>query len=335
MDQDKMVDEIEKRIATTDPKVLGEAILEIWRDAEIKNLNEEQRAKVVGAAIFQKLTGKMTDTLNAESEDVEQLFDEFIGMQKSEYTKRGYRIGLRIWLDWCKREGVHPLLAKVRDADLFAATAEGSPSTINHAVIACGSWYSMLIRWEKISHTPFNRVKKRITEKRPIVFPTEEEIGIILTHVKHFESIQPGGPRGSSNEVLHAAFVVMAFRGFRVGSLPGLKVLLGGRFSTKSKGKHWTGQLGEEVATVLKPLGEHPFGGTTQQKLAAAVKARMQTLFKMGVIAAPYSSHDFRHYFASMHYAKHKDIRLISELLNHADIGITSTYLHGILGIEN
>jgi integrase len=73
------------------------------------------------------------------------------------------------------------------------------------------------------------------------------------------------------------------------------------------------------------------------RKPAAAIEGRIayhiDKLYQKGIIAARYSCHDFRHFFAVHEYKKNKDIFRLSKLLNHAGIQITQTYLKS-LGIE-
>lgn len=131
---------------------------------------------------------------------------------------------------------------------------------------------------------------------------------------------------GAEMTSLRAAVTAMAYRGFRVGALPGLTVT-GSRFSTVSKGKAWKGELPLRVRAALRDRGAKPFGGVKPGTVQAAFKRVTTRLAKAGVIAHAYSVHDLRHFFASTEYAKDHDLVRVSRLLNHADVKVTTQYL--------
>jgi len=65
-----------------------------------------------------------------------------------------------------------------------------------------------------------------------------------------------------------------------------------------------------------------------------ALKVRIiratRKLYKAGKINAPYSVHDFRHYYAINNYKQDKDIYKLSKMLDHSNIAITQTYLKSL-----
>jgi integrase len=128
---------------------------------------------------------------------------------------------------------------------------------------------------------------------------------------------------------LRAAVVAMAYRGFRVGALPPL-VVQGVRFATTSKGKAWSGELPPRVMRTLKPLGRAPFAGVKPGTIQTEFKRVTKRLAASGVIAHAYSVHDLRHFFASTEYRRDRDLVRVSRLLNHADVKVTTKYLHDL-----
>ncbi|MDR0473752.1 MAG: site-specific integrase, partial [Treponema sp.] len=80
-----------------------------------------------------------------------------------------------------------------------------------------------------------------------------------------------------------------------------------------------------------KTTGE--FTANSAGAIEKRIAYHINKLYSAGKIAACYSCHDFRHYFAVQEYNKNKDIFRLSKLLNHASIQITQIYLKS-LGIE-
>ena len=128
---------------------------------------------------------------------------------------------------------------------------------------------------------------------------------------------------------LRAAVAAMAYRGFRVGALPGL-VVHNRRFTTASKGKAWQGELPPRVVRALAPLGVRPFAGLNHRSIANAFKRLTKRMAAEGAIAHAYSVHDLRHHFAIQEYRKDKDIYRVCKLLNHSDVKTTMVYLQSL-----
>jgi len=73
-----------------------------------------------------------------------------------------------------------------------------------------------------------------------------------------------------------------------------------------------------------------PFAGTSETKLADAIRKKTAMLKVEGKLAAAYSAHDLRHLYAVTEYRKDRDIYRVSKLLGHASIQVTETYLRGL-----
>jgi integrase len=130
-----------------------------------------------------------------------------------------------------------------------------------------------------------------------------------------------------------AAVSVMAFRGLRIGGLPGMEIT-GERFKTCSKGKAISGRLPGNAMAAIKatnaPDKRRPFSGITEEALARRIEYHINKLFQAGKIGAAYSCHDFRHFYAITEYRKDKDIKRVQGLLFHSGIQITDRYLRGL-----
>jgi integrase len=132
---------------------------------------------------------------------------------------------------------------------------------------------------------------------------------------------------------LRAAVAAMAYRGFRVGALPGL-VVHNRRFVTASKGKAWQGELPPRVVRSLLRLGKQPFAAVKTGTIQTAFKRLTRRLAAAGVIAHAYSVHDLRHFYATSEYRRDRDLVRVSRLLNHADVKVTTKYLHDLGAME-
>jgi integrase len=162
--------------------------------------------------------------------------------------------------------------------------------------------------------------------------PSVEEVDAILSFIRDYYPQRNNGREGVPPEMLYAAVGAMAWRGFRVGGLSELTIAKD-KFTTVSKGKNWSGDL-LRSAEVLRPLGSKPFAAYSTRQLLVEVRIRTAMMVKDGLLSYGYSAHTFRHHFASVEYAMDHDVLRVCKLLNHADVGITTRYLHEKLGIE-
>jgi integrase len=72
------------------------------------------------------------------------------------------------------------------------------------------------------------------------------------------------------------------------------------------------------------------FAAWTGTRLEDTIRKACMKLAAAGRIAAPYSAHDFRHYYAVPEYRKDTDLRRVSKLLGHASSQVTEIYLRGL-----
>jgi site-specific recombinase XerD len=280
----------------------------------LDELTPEQEEAVLKGVNIDRLKAEANRRLLAESEDFDALVSEWLRTRKSPQTARRYRNAVRKWMAWCEAHGITPILAEPKDADLFAAELTGAPATVNSTISGASSLYSTLVKWRKISATPFTKISRRSMDAGQHEIPTAAEVKAILV---------------STTGTLHTAIVLMSYRGFRIGALAGITVN-GTRFSTISKGKSWRGELPRTAVSAIKDLGSHPFKGIKQGTIAAHFKRVTKRLAAAGTIAHAYSVHDLRHYYAVQEYKKDKDIYRVSRLLNHADVKVTMGYLQSL-----
>jgi integrase len=211
---------------------------------------------------------------------------------------------------------------KPKDADDFAyaLAAEGRASaSVRRDIAAASSFFAFIERRYDAIRNPFRGTKARPEgkAKRAAAYPSEAEAAVILN------TLAPEA---------RAAAAVMLFRGLRVGALLSLSIR-GGRFMARSKGKDISGALPAEALAAIRAAGldsRRPFAGTTETKLADAIRKRTAKLAEAGTISAAYSAHDFRHLYAVTEYRKDRDLYQVSKFLGHASIQVTEDYLRGL-----
>jgi len=278
----------------------------------VSDLSPDAKKAIFRETVKRRLVREMDRQIDAATADVGELIGDFLRTRKSDHTRRRYRRALDVWLTWCDGAGVHPILASAREADLFSAQIGGAPASANNTISAVSSWYSTLLKWGKISRTPFVKISRR-TETAPAhSVPSEKEVRAILT-----------------DSASSPAIIAMAYRGFRVGALRGLRVS-GSRFQTVSKGKSWTGELPPVVLRAIRGLGDRPFAPVPASTIQAAFKRITARLAAEGKIEHAYSVHDLRHFYATREYKKDHDLVRVSRLLNHGDVKVTTKYLHDL-----
>jgi site-specific recombinase XerD len=194
-------------------------------------------------------------------------------------------------------------------------------ASIRRDVAACSSFFTWLERRHETIKNPFRGTKARPalkTTKELTIPKSTVEVKKIISALPSFEA---------------AAVSVMAFRGLRIGGLPGMEIT-GGRFKTRSKCKEISGTLPDYVLNAIKSTGakdkRKPFSGITEAALARRIEYHIGKLYASGKIKAAYSCHDFRHFFAVTEWNKDKDIKRLQSLLFHSSIQITDHYLRSL-----
>ncbi|MFZ2914752.1 MAG: tyrosine-type recombinase/integrase, partial [Rectinemataceae bacterium] len=208
---------------------------------------------------------------------------------------------------------------KPRHADAFIAACTGSPSSIRLRIAAASSFFTFLDReTEGRIRNPFLGTKLRpMRESATPKVPSEVDVETIVA-----------AARGD----LKAACITILDHGFRVGALPTLQVW-GMRYQGVSKGKQISGIFTERTRAALIDAGLDP-RSPWQSIGADSLRNRFQYLCKRlythRKVAAIYSIHDLRHYFAIQYYRANKDIYALKLLLGHASIQVTEHYLKGM-----
>jgi site-specific recombinase XerC len=315
---------IANRITKTPAGSPQEMAIRIKQEAPtLATLNQEQLEQIARLVMTQRLAAEMNTAVNLAGIDWQKekgLFLDNAG--DSEHTRRGYSNALGKLETWAAGQGVNPLELTPAQADdfIYSLKASGASSaTVRLAAAAASSFYTYLHRRHKEIDNPFRGTKARPKEKaaRPLAAPSAPEVETIIRELP---------------PIWAAAVSIMAGLGLRCGALPSLSIK-GERFMAHSKGKDISGNIPAEITERIKAAGlslREPFAGRSTNSIELAVAYYIKKIFKDGKIAAAYSCHDFRHFFAVTLYRESRDIYSTQRALNHASIAITERYLRSI-----
>jgi len=243
------------------------------------------------------------------------------GRTQSTHTKIAYSAALDRLDAWADRHKINILELSPAQADefIYSLRGERAAASIRLDIAAASSFFTWLERRYAEIKNPFRGTKARPVRKavKKIVIPSENEVEIIVKEL----------PKD-----LAAAVSILAYRGLRAGILPTLSVS-GEKFSGHTKGRDVSGKLPtialEAIKAASLPL-RGPFAGELANTLEKRMARAIGKLYSTGKLQAEYSAHDFRHYFAIQEYRKDHDIHRVKELLHHASISVTESYLRSL-----
>jgi site-specific recombinase XerD len=319
---------IAQRITAT-PASLAEMALRIKQEAPtLADLNNGQLEQVARLVIAQRLTAEMNakvDLAGIDYQSEKAVFLATAGKTESKHTRTAYRAGLDRLETWAGSRGINILELTPAQADDYVYSLRGSraAASVRLDTAAASSFFTWIHRRHTAIENPFRGSGARPGKKavKKIEVPTAAEIKTIIHELPLYEA---------------AAAAVMAFRGLRAGALPTLSIA-GGRFAGHSKGKDIAGQLPAAAMSAIKKAGlplRGPFAGIKANTLEQRIIRAVAKLHKAGKLAAAYSCHDLRHYYAITEYSRDRDIHRVSKLLGHASIQVTGGYLRGLGEIE-
>jgi site-specific recombinase XerD len=295
------------------------------RPLVFEELSAEEQAAAVNYVRGHRLARELdrqADLALIDYQAERQTFLDQAGRTKSAHTFRAYSAALARLDQWAAFKKLPPLEMKPRDADDYAyalATDGRAPASVRRDIAAASSFFTFLERRHDTIRNPFRGSKAR-PEKRGnsvAAYPDRKEVHAIMA------AVEPA---------IRAAIACMAFRGFRVGALPALAIR-GSRFTTRSKGKDLAGELPREAMDAIKAAGldlGQPFADLSAKDISNRLYYVIGKLAAAGRVRARYSPHDLRHFYAMTQYEKDHDIYRLKELLGHASIAVTESYLKGL-----
>jgi site-specific recombinase XerC len=285
----------------------------------------EQKAQAVQFAALLDTAQKMIAAASLSGIDYRAEKETFLnnaGKTNSTHTRTGYAAALGKLEAWAARQNINILELSPAKADdfIYSMKASGAaPASVRLAAAACSSFFTWMERRHAGIKNPFRGTKARPGKQavKKTEIPAAGEVKKII-------DVLP--PREA------AAAAVMAYRGLRAGTLPGL-FIAGSKFTSRSKGKDISGTMPPQALAKIKAAGlplRGPFAGILPNTLEKRIARAIEKFYKAGKIQAAYSAHDLRHFFAITEYRRDKDIHRVCRLLGHASIQVTETYLRGL-----
>jgi integrase/recombinase XerC len=278
---------------------------------------------------------------------MERLLGRFLtylraGQNASPYTVKNYGNDIGQFLDYCRAHGVSSLeqvdrsllrsyLAKLEAAGYVKAS-------IARRVAELRSFGDFLMREEALERNVFRMVSAPRIPKRLPQYLTVAEVEALLAVL---DTSTPLGLRDRAIiEVLYAA-------GLRVSELVGLDMadvdLAQAQVRVMGKGgKERIGLLGRPAVRAVQAyleagrpalLGRRPTNGLWLNHRGGRLTARGVALIlskagKQAGIRIPVSPHVLRHSFATHLLDGGADLRVVQELLGHANLATTQIYTH-------
>jgi len=264
-------------------------------------------------------------------------------------TVSAYRRDLATWLAYCRGEGLDPARAAPEDVtDFLARLRDGrppaskplAPSSVARMLVSLRSLYKFLVREEHLDADPTGRVG---SPKRPRSIPK----AIRLDEIENLLELPAGdllGRRdGAILETLYGA-------GLRISELIGLdvddvdldsgSVLVRAGKGSKSRrvplGSMAQKAIGDYLTRSRPNLAERGTGSGSRAALflnARGGRLSRQGCWKIlkgyahkGGLSDKLSPHTLRHSFATHMLDAGADIRVVQELLGHANLATTQVY---------
>jgi site-specific recombinase XerC len=138
------------------------------------------------------------------------LTDAWLNRSKSPHTREAYFRDLTYWLGWCASAGVHPLRARMMDADNWmtwqrehGVRGDGHPAarrSIARRLSVVSSWYDYLIRNTAADDVPLITHNPAATDARPDVDKDHSPtVGLSRAEADRLiEAADADGPRSSA-----------------------------------------------------------------------------------------------------------------------------------------
>lgn len=264
------------------------------------------------------------------------------GRNASPYTVKNYRSDIGQFLDYCRAKGVGSIeqidrsLLRAYLAELDAAGYV--KASIARRMAELRSFGDFLVREDVLERNPFRTVGAPRIPKRLPQYLTTAELQALLSVP---DTSTPRGLRDRAIiEVLYAA-------GLRVSELVGLNVmdvdLTQAQVRVVGKGgKERIGLLGRPAVRAVSAylnggrpelLGQRPTGALWLNHRGGRLTVRgvalvLDKVGRQAGIRTPVTPHVLRHTFATHLLDGGADLRVVQELLGHANLVTTQIYTH-------
>ena len=310
---------------------------------KLENLTQDDQIKYLNRAMEQILTNQGEQLIKASQVDMKRQVKLWLDKKESKtdskHTRNTYERAYADLKEFLDGLGVHPLMLTAEKVDRYQLHLSDchSANGVRVHMSACSSLYSMLKRYKHITENPFHGAKlPKKTFKKAVVTEDGEKIPVMSTgELGRIEDALRSAMETTGAHIgvkrkaegarrFYPALYFMCTYGLRAGAIQTIQIE-GDSFTYETKGgKRGRRELTEESKALLIGEGNRPFAKYAKRTMQGAMGRFCKE------VGLSYSCHDCRHYFAIEHYKKHKDIYVLSKLLDHASFNITQIYLQGL-----
>lgn len=269
-------------------------------------------------------------------EDLLQEYVEYLRYVRrvSENTVTAYRTDVAQFLESIQEKKMSLAKFSVKDAEdylkhlskSFGGTL--SVSTLARKISSLRNFFDYLVLRNRVPSNPWSKVKSPRLRKRSPDFLTKREV----------ESILMASERNQRDNLILS---LLYYCGLRVSELCNLKVAdvsfspafvriemgKGRKDRIVPLNKNVADKLKAYIEVSKKDAGEYLFGGAKRLHPSTVFRIvrKYATLCNIKKRVHP---HTLRHSFATHLLQKKVNVRVVQELLGHANLSTTSTYLH-------
>lgn len=297
----------------------------------LSDLNLEHYEKILKSVLIDDLKVEAKLEAKKMTFDLKENIDLWLNQFESLKTKALYRVNLNRFLTWTDKKNLSILEVKSKEVFeyiSFLNSQDKSNNYKNSIISAVSSFFSFLTTIDILDKNYFLKVKSKPKQQRynknTENIPTETELKKYFDFIDSLIESNKKQVSNRAKKVLISSKILLN-NGLRIGALDNLELKKDGSFITYSKGKKTTGKLDSESLDLLKKYFDFTHGKFKDINLNLNNLKNFFIKYNFN-----FSSHSFRHLFSIRHYKKHKDIYQLSRLLNHANIGITGTYLSSL-----
>ncbi len=260
----------------------------------------------------------------------------------SVHTAKAYTGDITVFLTWTQnrlpQDFTHKELKKYL---AFIQTQNYSKTTVSRKIAALRTFYKFLYREKLVSSNPANNIKTPKKTKKLPDFLTEEEVDEILDHI---DITTPSGYRNRTIfEVLYATGIrisELCSLNFEDLNLESNEITVFGKGGKErivlinNRAKQYLEKYieimrrqvcGDSYCSPSSPVFINNTGFRLQQR---SINRTLNQLSQKLNLSKKLSPHVFRHSFATKLLEKGADLRIVQELLGHANISNTQIYTH-------
>jgi tyrosine recombinase XerC len=253
----------------------------------------------------------------------------------SPHTVKAYRQDIEQFLDYFKENNLKVQRDTIRDFIAFIFKRTRNKATVSRKIYAVKSFFAYLLRNGKIDKNPFDGISTPRTDRKIPQILTEKEMMAFLDRL----------PEANFLEIRNKAiFEFLYATGLRISELTGLKIgdisMAEGLVRVLGKGKKerivpFHSQARQMLLKYLREAGkkskreiEFVFlnargGKITERSVERILDKTYKEVMDSDKKVYP---HLFRHSFATHLLQRGADLRVIQELLGHANLTTTQKY---------